>query len=157
MRGSLDLSLNSQTCSIWQFSNGELPRIPVQVAGMTFSSAGTPVGTGVSHEAKQLWDVDCLLNKDQVLDLKALYGMFEHLRRQRLDANLLIIDTTQRFEEYGSPTRAIAPGTAPIVRGYMHLYFAQFKGWFTAAPKFSGNGRYVQCTFQLTETDKVTP
>jgi len=155
MRGGLELSLNSQSVVIRNFNNADIPRVPIQVAGLTYSSAGTPVGTGVAYEYKHLWDVTCRLEIAEAYELKALYGMFEYRRREKLDANILIIDTTDRYEEYGSRSRAIAPGTTDVVNGYMHLYFAQFKGWFTAAPKFSGNGRYRQCTFQLTETDKV--
>lgn len=155
MKGGLELSLNSQSVVINKFVNADIPRLPIQVAGLTYSSAGTPVGTGVVHEYKHLWDVTCLLEIADVYDLKALYGMFDYRRREKLDANVLIIDTTDRYEEYGSRTRAIAPSTTDVVNGYMHLYYAQFKGWFTAAPKYSGKGRYRTCTFQLTETDKV--
>ncbi|MBE9178592.1 hypothetical protein IQ268_08475 [Oculatella sp. LEGE 06141] len=156
---SLILQIANLSVSLDVFASKEYPRIRADIGKVSYTAAGTPVGSGTFYEPKHLWDINVLLEDRELHLLKLIYAEHDFRRRSLQDANVTIIDTTQYYEERLPRTRAIAPGTEqldlPEPNPTHCLYYAQFKAWFSQEPRFDHQRAYWGARFTLVETDKV--
>jgi hypothetical protein len=91
-----------------------------------------------------------------------MYWEHQRLRKNYLNASILLIDTTRTFKERSPRTRAIAPAPFNAVKQvgtYWISYYAQYWAWFDAQPEFTQAGS-LHTTLQLSlieYRDKVAP
>lgn len=152
----LKLSIGSLSVTFDKFTNTDYPRIRVTPATVEYSAYGTPALGGPYHDQKHLWSFNCHCSSTQRNLIEAVAAEFDYRRRNLLDADILLEDTTSLLVEKSPITRAIVEGTATdsIAEGYL-CYFAKFKTAITDGPKFVEQGRLDILSLTLAETIKV--
>lgn len=161
----LTLSIAGITVTLQYALNAELPRQRIDITNPVRPTAtGSIVGGGVQYEPQHTWTCEMIANDEQLQLIKLIYAEHDYRRRtQSADANVLIWDESQFYEERAPRTREEIPGTAVIVYPESGptthvVYYAQFKGWFTQAPVVAKpwkSGQLYSVRFALQETDKV--
>lgn len=156
---SLFLSIGDLSVELAQFLNADCPRIRADIGNVTYTGSGVAVGNGTFYEPKHLWEVTAFCDPDQMQMVKLIYSQHDRLRRLRQPCDVLVVDVTELYEDSYPRTRSIAPGTAainvPTVNPTDCLYYAQFKAWFSQAPKLTKKGGDWAVQFTLVETDVV--
>lgn len=155
---SLTLSLAGISVTLDKFINNEFPRVTLQPLGaVEFSAYGSVALQGSYHEPKWIWTVTALIDPQQRALLDAIAYEFQTRRRELVDCDILLYDTTSPIIERSPRTRALVPDTAETAIGGSHTqFFGQFFAGITDGPKYSQNGRKIVATLVLTETVKVT-
>lgn len=166
---SLILSIANLSVELTQFLNADCPRIRADIGAVTYTGAGTAVGNGTFYEPKHLWEVTTFCDPSQMQLIKLIFAKHDRLRRTKQPCDLLILDFTELYEDTFPPTRGFAsalrndiiPDTSPIVIPANNptdcLYYAQFKAWFSQAPKLTKKGGDWAVQFTLVETGRVEP
>lgn len=158
---TIDLSIANLNVSLELFDSGDYPRITAegQDATVTFAPTGAVVGDGRVTEEKFLWDVTVYCSEQQEQLLRLIQAEHAARRRELGNANILLVDRTQLFEERYPRTRAIASDTSEIIYPAATpthvLYYAQFYAWMPQRPTFTSKGPKRLATFTLIETDRV--
>ncbi|MBD3882182.1 hypothetical protein IFO70_10465 [Phormidium tenue FACHB-886] len=173
----LRLSIASFNVQIDKFLGAQQPRTRVNIGSVTYTAAGVAVGKGTWFEPFHQWDVQAIVTETQMKQLKLIYAEHEYWRERHTaeaeaNANVMIWDTTQFYEERLPRSRAVAPPIVvgnetlcdttpemfPAVNPTHTLYFARFAAWFSTEPQFSKgyrNPNLFQARFILQETDRV--
>ncbi|MGL5923256.1 hypothetical protein [Chroococcidiopsis sp.] len=152
----LKLSIGSLSVTFDKFTNTDYPRIKVNPATVEYSAAGTVALGGPYHEQKHLWSFNCHCDRTQRNLIEAIAAEFDYRRRNLLDADILLEDTTSLLVERAPISRAMVQNTATdsIAEGYL-CYYAKFKTAITDGPKFAEQGRLDILSLTLAETIKV--
>lgn len=157
---ALKLSISGISLEIENLTEPAFTRARVNpVPQVEYSIYGAAIGDGPFFEPKHIWAVNCLIGREEMLVLEAIYSEFDKRRRTPpyTNAEVLVWDTNQEFVEMAPRTRAIVPSTPQITvaSGYVS-YFAQFKTWFVKPPEYEENGNYIGASFTIQETSKAT-
>jgi len=161
--GYVSLTLGNLQVSCDKFMGDEFPRQKVEPAKSGLSALGTFVSYGRFYEERHKWTFNGVLKATDIPILDAIYWEHHRLRRTFQPAQILIVDTTQLFQERSPRTRATAPApfnTVTTISGGTYLsYYAQFWGWFDSEPQYSKFGQYhTLVSLNLLEyADKVSP
>lgn len=152
----LKLSIGSLSVTFDKFTNTDYPRIKVTPATVEYSAFGNPALGGPYHDQKHLWNFTCHCSSTQRNLIEAIAAEFDYRRRNLLDADILLEDTTSLLVERAPISRAIVENTATdsIAEGYL-CYYAKFKTAITDGPKFTEQGRLDILSLTLAETIKV--
>lgn len=150
----LKLSIASLSVTFDKFTNTEYPRIKVNPATVEYSSFGTPALGGTYYESKHLWSFTAFCDRIQRNQIEAIAFESDYRRRNLLDADILLEDTTAKFIERAPQTRTHVGAIDLIDGGYL-AYDAVFKVAFSDVPKFTQQGRLDILSLTLAETIKV--
>ena len=159
----LTLTLSELTVTLTKFIGDDTFRMPLQQpSSIEFSVNGTPSVSGIAIVPKNLWSVQAIVDSSQKDILDAIIYEFQYLRRNLLDYNVLVTDTTSRLVERTPRSRALAPSTTERLIGNTHTaYFPIFKAVFTEIPKFTlprdrCSGNQI-ASFTLVESVRMIP
>lgn len=136
MNGYLYLSLGNLSVTLRRFLGDDLPRKFVEPVKAETSAYGAFISYGRYYEERHEWNLNAIVSHEEAAIIRAIYGEHQLLRRTFQPAHLLIIDTTQPFEER-SQTRAIAPAPFNVISPVSNThvsYYAQYFAWFNAQP-----------------------
>lgn len=140
----------------------ELPRIRTSLSSVEYTAQGAVAGSGSYYEPKHLWNFSFIIDIEQMKMLKAIYAEHEYRRRRLLDADVIVEDLSELYEERAPRSRALAanaPAIETIPPDHI-LYYARFKAWFTQEPRFAKpykNPLIWTVEFTMTETARVAP
>lgn len=154
----LTLSIAGIGVELTRFPNNEYPRATMQALGaVEFSALGSAALQGSHFEPKFIWTISALVEYEQRALMEALAFEFQTRRRERIDCNILVYDTTATIVER-SRTRDLVPNTSEtLLPGSTHVsYYAQFNAAITDGPKYSASGRFDVLSLVLVETIKVS-
>lgn len=152
----LKLSIGSLSVTFDKFTNTDYPRIRVNPATLEYSAHGNPALGGAYFEQKHLWNFTCHCDRTQRNLIEAIEAEFNYRRRNLLDSDILLEDTTSLLVERAPISRGIVENTVTdsIAEGYI-CYYAKFKTAITDGPKFVEQGRLDILSLTLAETIKV--
>lgn len=119
-----------------------------------YSASGTPSISGVLYQPKHLWNFQCLCDFTQRNLIEAVAEEFDYRRRNLLDSDILLEDTTALFIERAPQTR-LAVGAIDTIGASYLAYHAVFKVAITDVSKFTSTGRLDIISLTLAETIKV--
>lgn len=157
---ALEISISDINLKIENLTEPSFTRARVNpVPQVEYSIYGAAIGDGPFFEPKHIWAVNCLLEREEMLVLEAIYSEFDKRRRTPpyTNAEVLVWDTNQEFVEMVPSTRAIVPNTSQVTVASEYVsYFAQFKTWFVKPPEYEEDGSYIRASFTLQETSKAT-
>lgn len=137
-----------------RFTNASFPREKVGGPSLSYSSYGSPIREGTFYEPKHIWNLEALLDANNLLILDRLYSAW---LLSRPVPNIVLTDLTRRISEPSPRTRSLASGTVESASGAIVSYFANFNAEFSQEPKYSKEGKFVRAQVQLMETVKTAP
>lgn len=150
----LKLSIASLSVTFDKFTNTEYPRIKVNPVTVEYSAHGTVALGGPLYESKYLWSFQAFCDFSQRNLIEAIANEFDYRRRNLMDADIMLEDTTAKFIERAPQTRTHVGAIDLIDGGYL-AYDAVFKVAITDVPKFTQQGRLDILSLTLAETIKV--
>lgn len=135
----ITLSLGSLSLTLNKFTGTDNIRSSFQVpCTLEFSALGTPAIGGIAVEAKHIWSFGAAVNQSERDTLEAIIWEFQYRRRNLLNYDVLISDSTSRIVERLPRSRTLVPLTTERLIGVTHTaYFGHFLGVFTEIPKFT--------------------
>lgn len=159
MPGSLKLTIDSFTVSLYKFAENGYERMTASNGDTTYSLLGAAVDDGGHYEPKHIWTIGTICTKEEWAIIEAIFQRQERKRRSIQDYSVLIHDTIQYFQEdVVLPSRQPVPLSQPqLIPGGGVSYFAQFKGRLFEPTCILGSNQKTPCSvrFVLKETDKV--
>ena len=155
---SIQLTLGELAITFVKFLDPKFPRIRAIEGGkVEYSNNGAPYGFGPVFELPHLWTFSAYISPQESEVIGALY--FDHdLRRRSLqDADIMVMDLTQKYQELSPRTRRLVDGTQEFTLGNNYVsYYPVFKAWFAKVPEFQKDGGKIIATITLQETTKVS-
>jgi len=154
----LQLSIGGLSVTLTRFLNRTLPRIDAegQETSAIYSPSGAASVQGVVYAQKSLWNIEAECSIEAYETLKLIRKESDYQRSSNGDPNILILDTTERYEERGSRTRAIVPSTSEITRSPYVLYYAQFNAIMQNKPEAEETPIGFNVRFVMLETDPTS-
>jgi hypothetical protein len=160
--GYISISLSGITATITNFGETKIPRGLMGQTPPERSGYGTLQGLGLAYGPFYLLNFNGIVDLATADKIETIYLEFDRLRQADQIPDVLVIDTTWKFKERTTRTRATAPSPfdgVTTVGGYVQ-YFAQFYMWFSAEPQFSKlgqNDNQISVALSFVETDNKVP
>lgn len=152
----LTLSFDTLTVTFKRFGSYDRP---LAGTGETdYSIVGAPLDSGPVYEPKHIWTVSAHCTYEQWYALGAIFTKSDKVRRDQGNYRITVDDSIEYFREYGTRTRAIAPGGTQTNFTGGVAYPARFYArMFEPKNQWQQNQLYPYiASFVLRELDKAT-